>query len=71
MFKETFYNALRNTLVCDDLDSAIRIGYGVFPRCRVVTLKGEIVEMSGMMRAGGRSRVGGMSSRFIEEFSEE
>ena len=44
--KTCFYFALRNTLVAKDIDQATRIGYGK-TRYRVVTLKGEIIELSG------------------------
>jgi chromosome segregation ATPase len=37
----------------------------------VVTLKGEKIEKSGTMTGGGKPRTGGMSSRFVEEFSED
>ena len=44
--KTCFYFALRNTLVAKDIDQATRIGYGK-TRYRVVTLKGELIELSG------------------------
>ncbi|XP_014215736.1 structural maintenance of chromosomes protein 4 [Copidosoma floridanum] len=48
-----FYYALQNTLVANDLDQATRIAYGA-TRYRVVTLKGELIELSGTMSGGGR-----------------
>lgn len=48
-----FYYALRDTLVANDLDQASRIAYGA-RRHRVVTLKGELIEISGTMSGGGR-----------------
>lgn len=45
--KTAFYFALRNTLVADNLDQATRIAYGA-QRFRVVTLKGDIIEISGI-----------------------
>ena len=49
-----FYFALQNTLVADNLDQATRIAYGA-QRYRVVTLKGELIELSGTMSGGGRT----------------
>lgn len=49
-----FYYALQNTLVANDLEQATRIAYGA-QRNRVVTLKGELIEMSGTMSGGGRT----------------
>ncbi|CAG5133855.1 unnamed protein product [Candidula unifasciata] len=49
-----FYFALRNTLVAKDIDQAARIAYGK-TRYRVVTLKGEMIEMSGAMSGGGNT----------------
>jgi structural maintenance of chromosome 4 len=40
-------------------------------RHRVVTLKGDLIEKSGTMSGGGKPRTGGMSSKMVEEFSEE
>ncbi len=41
-----FYYALRDTLVAKDMDQATRIAYGQL-RYRVVTLGGELIEMTG------------------------
>ncbi|XP_058798043.1 structural maintenance of chromosomes protein 4 isoform X2 [Phymastichus coffea] len=48
-----FYFALRDTLVAKDLDQATRIAYGA-KRYRVVTLKGELIEIAGTMSGGGK-----------------
>ncbi|KAL1468517.1 hypothetical protein MTO96_025351 [Rhipicephalus appendiculatus] len=48
-----FYFALRDTLVADDLDQATRIGLQGRTRHRVVTLQGELVDVSGTMSGGG------------------
>ena len=40
-----FYYSLRNTLVATNLDQASKIAYGGQQRHRVVTLKGEIIEV--------------------------
>lgn len=45
-----FYFALRDTLVANDMDQATRIAYGK-TRFRVVTLAGQLIDMSGMMLA--------------------
>lgn len=49
-----FYYGLQDTLVAQDLDQATRIAYGR-TRYRVVTLKGELIELSGTMSGGGRT----------------
>lgn len=49
-----FYYGLQDTLVAQDLDQATRIAYGA-TRYRVVTLKGELIELSGTMSGGGRT----------------
>ncbi|XP_011862208.1 PREDICTED: structural maintenance of chromosomes protein 4 [Vollenhovia emeryi] len=49
-----FYYGLQDTLVAQDLDQATRIAYGRM-RYRVVTLKGELIELSGTMSGGGRT----------------
>lgn len=48
-----FYFALRDTLVANDLDQATRIGLQGRTRHRVVTLQGELVDVSGTMSGGG------------------
>ncbi|GFS58401.1 structural maintenance of chromosomes protein 4 [Trichonephila clavipes] len=48
-----FYFALRNTLVANDLDQATRVGLKGSSRHRVVTLKGELIDLSGTMSGGG------------------
>ena len=46
-FQTAFYFALRNTLVAKDLDQATRIGLQGRSRHRVVTLGGQLVDVSG------------------------
>lgn len=74
-FLDAFYFGLRDTLVCENIDLATKIGYGQAPysnrRYRVVTLKGELIELSGTMSGGGRPKTGGMSSKLVEEVSED
>ncbi|KAK1929912.1 Structural maintenance of chromosomes protein 4 [Phytophthora citrophthora] len=67
-----FYYALRDTLVAKDLDEASAIAYqGRQCKYRVVTLDGQLVEMSGAMSGGGkRARSGGMSSTLASGLSE-
>uniref|UniRef100_A0A0N5A5C9 Structural maintenance of chromosomes protein n=1 Tax=Parastrongyloides trichosuri TaxID=131310 RepID=A0A0N5A5C9_PARTI len=54
-----FYFALRDTLVCDDINTARNVGLGGKTRWRTVSLKGEIVEVSGVMTGGGSKLEGG------------
>jgi len=69
-FKLAFYYALRDTLVTKDLDTATNIAYGP-TRYRVVTLKGELIDLSGTMSGGGKPKRGGMGHKMKEEISEE
>lgn len=43
-----FYFALRDTLVANDLEEATRVAFQNDQRWRVVTLKGQIIEQSGI-----------------------
>ncbi|CAI5743193.1 unnamed protein product [Hyaloperonospora brassicae] len=67
-----FYYALRDTLVSKNLDEASAIAFqGRQCKYRVVTLDGQLVEMSGAMSGGGkRARSGGMSSTLSSGLSE-
>ncbi|TMW57807.1 hypothetical protein Poli38472_014410 [Pythium oligandrum] len=71
-FLPAFYFALRDTLVAKDLDEATAIAYqGSQCKYRVVTLDGQLVELSGAMSGGGnRVRSGGMSSSISGGFTE-
>lgn len=71
-FLPAFYFALRDTLVAKNLDEASSIAYqGKQSKYRVVTLDGQMVEMSGAMSGGGnRARRGGMSSSIAPGLSE-
>ncbi|XP_059610951.1 structural maintenance of chromosomes protein 4 [Phlebotomus argentipes] len=53
-----FYFALHDTLVATDLDQASRIAYGA-TRYRVVSLRGDVIELAGTMSGGGRSMMRG------------
>jgi structural maintenance of chromosome 4 len=67
-FLNGFYFSLRNTLVSDSLEQASRIAYGQ-QRNRVVTLKGEVIEVSGTMSGGGRPSKGRMGTKLVEEIT--
>lgn len=60
--RTVFYHYLRDTLVANDMDQARRIAYGA-QKFKVVTLKGELVEMSGAMTGGGRQQSGKMGTQ--------
>ena len=63
MFAPAFYSVMQNTLVAKDLEQANRIAYGA-RRWRVVTLDGQLIDVSGTMSGGGtRVARGGMSSK--------
>ncbi|CCE64895.1 hypothetical protein TPHA_0J00720 [Tetrapisispora phaffii CBS 4417] len=51
-FLPAFYSVLRNTLVANDLKEANAVAYGK-TRYRVVTLKGNLIDISGTMSGGG------------------
>ncbi|KAF8476960.1 RecF/RecN/SMC N terminal domain-containing protein [Kalaharituber pfeilii] len=70
-FAPAFYNALRDTLVAQDLAQANRIAYGA-KRWRVVTLDGQLIDLSGAMTGGGQRVVRGkMSSKQVAETTKE
>eukprot|EP00939_MAST-03C_sp_MAST-3C-sp1_P001736 g1736.t1 len=67
--KPAFFFALRNTLVAKDLDQATRIAYGGSDgkaRWRVVSLAGQLIDVSGTMSGGGRPRKGRMGAAVVE-----
>ncbi|CAG0896289.1 unnamed protein product [Cyprideis torosa] len=53
-----FYHALRDVLVARDLNQANQVAYGA-QRFRVVTLDGDLIEVSGTMSGGGTSKIRG------------
>ena len=59
--KNAFLFALRDTLVANDIKIAMKVAYGEVRR-RVVTLNGEVIEVTGTMSGGGKPKKGGMSS---------
>ncbi|KAL8696058.1 MAG: hypothetical protein Q9201_007845 [Fulgogasparrea decipioides] len=71
IFKPAFFSVLQNTLVAKDLEQANRIAYGA-RRWRVVTLDGQLIDVSGTMSGGGtRVARGGMSSKLVAETTKE
>lgn len=71
VFGPAFFSVLQNTLVANDLEQANRIAYGA-RRWRVVTLDGQLIDVSGTMSGGGtRVARGGMSSKLVSETTKE
>ncbi|KAJ2944933.1 hypothetical protein O0L34_g1828 [Tuta absoluta] len=68
--RPAFYYALRDTLVAQDLDQASRIAYGA-TRYRVVTLKGDVIEIAGTMSGGGKSTMRGRMSSSVQQDTSE
>ncbi len=52
-FKNVFSHVFGNTIVVDDIDTARRIGVG---RAKMVTLDGDMADISGAMRGGFRKK---------------
>lgn len=70
-FAPAFYSVMQNTLVAKDLEQANRIAYGA-RRWRVVTLDGQLIDVSGTMSGGGtRVARGGMSSKLVADTTKE
>lgn len=46
--RPAFYFALRDTLVAKDMEQATRLAFQKDKRWRVVTLKGQIIEIAGV-----------------------
>ncbi|NXY20114.1 SMC4 protein, partial [Atrichornis clamosus] len=66
-----FYFALRDTLVAKNLEEATRVAFQK-KRWRVVTLQGQIIEISGTMTGGGgKVMKGRMGSSVVMDTSEE
>ncbi|XP_069672465.1 structural maintenance of chromosomes protein 4 [Periplaneta americana] len=62
--RPAFYFALRDTLVANELEQATRIAYGR-QRYRVVTLDGQLIELSGTMTGGGREVLRGRMGQSV------
>lgn len=69
--RPAFYFALRDTLVAQDMEQATRMAFQKDKRWRVVTLKGQIIEMAGTMTGGGRVLKGRMGSSIGAEVSQQ
>lgn len=70
-FHPAFYSIMQNTLVAQDLQQANRIAYGA-KRWRVVTLDGQLIDVSGTMSGGGtRVARGAMSSKLTSDTTKE
>nr|XP_057935119.1 structural maintenance of chromosomes protein 4 [Doryrhamphus excisus] len=69
--RPAFYFALRDTLVAEDMEQATRLAFRRERRWRVVTLKGQIIEMAGTMTGGGRVIKGRMGSSLNTEVTQE
>lgn len=61
-YRVAFFSAINNTLVVNDIETANDIAYGA-QRHRVVTLNGELFELSGVISGGGKPKKGLMSSQ--------
>lgn len=73
IYLPAFYYALNDTLVTKNLDLATKIAFGEKDRrFRVVTLEGQLIDISGTMSGGGNKPVsGGMKASFSSEISPE
>ena len=60
-----FYFSTYDTLVADNMDQARKIAYGQ-QRFRVVTLNGDLIEMSGTMSGGGRTQLKGRMKQQVQ-----
>lgn len=68
-FSPAFFQLLNNTLVANDLDHGKRLAFGSGnKRWRVVTLDGQVIDVSGTMSGGGgRPSKGRMSSKIASD----
>jgi structural maintenance of chromosome 4 len=67
-FAPAFYKAIGNTLVAEDMEQANRIAFGGQRRWRVVTLAGQVIDVSGTMSGGGAQPArGAMSSKLAAD----
>jgi structural maintenance of chromosome 4 len=70
-FAPAFYSVLRDTLVAENLQQANRIAFGR-TRWRVVTLDGQLIDISGTMSGGGTKVIkGAMNSKFSSDVTPE
>lgn len=68
--KTAFYHYAHETLVAENMEQASRIAYGA-KRYRVVTLIGDMIETSGAMAGGGKSKMSGkMGTQVVATINE-
>ncbi|TNN08982.1 Structural maintenance of chromosomes protein, partial [Schistosoma japonicum] len=65
--KPAFYFALRDTLVTENLNAATKVAFSQQQRYRVVTLQGQVIEVSGAMSGGGGRPLSGRIMTDIAE----
>lgn len=66
-FAPAFFKAVGTTLVAENMEQANRIAYGP-RRCRVVTLTGQLIDVSGTMSGGGTNTMrGAMSAKLAAD----
>lgn len=72
-FSDALYFAVKDTLVANDIKEATTVAFNSpdNKKYRVVTLKGEMCEMTGVMSGGGKPKQGAMGNKIVEEYSEE
>ena len=68
--KTAFYKYVRETLVAENMEQAKRISFGA-QRYRVVTLDGEVIETSGAMAGGGKTKMAGKMGTQIKTKKDE
>eukprot|EP01028_Stygiella_incarcerata_P005101 TRINITY_DN2186_c0_g1_i1.p1 TRINITY_DN2186_c0_g1~~TRINITY_DN2186_c0_g1_i1.p1 ORF type:complete len:1295 (-),score=482.64 TRINITY_DN2186_c0_g1_i1:277-3999(-) len=61
-YRPAFFFALGSTLVAKDIEEASTVAYGK-QRRRVVSLNGDLIDVSGAMTGGGAKRRGGMARK--------
>lgn len=66
------YNQLRDTLICNTIQEATQIAFSKNGRNRVVTINGEIIELSGLITGGGNhARIQTSIKEFDKRYSVE
>lgn len=73
-FRIAFYYGLKDTLVCDNVDQATSINKQCDQenkrRFRIVTLRGELIEVQGTISGGGKPKQGGMSAQKKTDYTQ-
>uniref|UniRef100_A0A8D8SJ49 Structural maintenance of chromosomes protein 4 n=1 Tax=Cacopsylla melanoneura TaxID=428564 RepID=A0A8D8SJ49_9HEMI len=62
--RPAMFCAMQNLLVAPSLQVAMKVGYE--NRVRVVSLQGDVIEPSGVMSGGGRTRIAGKMGRSVK-----